>query len=538
MDMQHFTFTGNNTDAPRAAGSSVRFRSAPPLTIRGSRGNGWAPAPGGRHEREDVDLLPVPGEPLERPLQAVILAGIAGAATYPLVDYYPELPRPRANRSHLRHLLSQLSKAGVTEAGIVSTGQPSWREALAPDPEDPEDLGELQFFEDPIPRGTAGSIKGSNLVGSSDFLVISADVLLDDLDVSKLLAEHARSGAAVTVVAEPNDPEGRSLESIKFDRQKCIEGFRILHHSQDRRRRAADGQGPAAAGSDKPQGERQRSWRSSGVFVFSPSVLDHIPDFGYMDIKEQLIPALYRKGIPVYDYRTQTPLRKIEDLRDRPSERIAAQNPVVERRKTRGFKAYQLLKRLLDITVSAAGLVVSAPLGALIALAVKLDSPGPVFYWQRRCGKDGREFKIYKFRTMVENAEALHGELVEKKDVDGPVFKMKNDPRITRVGRFLRKTSLDELPQFVNTLRGDMSLVGPRPLIMEEMQCAPQWRDMRLMVTPGITGLWQVKGRDSVSFHEWIRHDLDYVRSQSMMLDLEVLLKTFRVLNGEGENGR
>ncbi len=525
MEM-HPPFTANMTDVPRPAGSSTRFRSASHPSLRGFRGSGWPPAPAGLHER-------VLWEPLAKPLRAVILAGIAGTATYPRVDYYPKPPLPQASGPHLLHLLDQLRAAGVTEAGIVSTGQPGWRETLAPDPEDAADPGvELHFFEDPIPRGTAGSIKGSDLVGSADFLVISADVVLDGLDVPELLACHARSGAAITVVAEGNDPEGRSLESIKFDAYGRVEGFRILHHSRDRR--STDRREGAA--SPKPGRERRRSLRSSGVFVISPSVLDEIPDFGYMDIKEQLIPALYRKGIPVYAYRTPSPLGKIDGSLA-PDPRIAAQDPVAPRRQTRSFKAYRLFKRLFDVTVSAAGLLISAPIGALIALAIKLDSPGPAFYWQRRCGKDGREFKIYKFRTMVENAEALHRELVGKKDVDGPIFKMKNDPRITRVGRFLRKTSLDELPQFVNTLRGDMSLVGPRPLIMEEMQFAPEWRDLRLTVTPGITGLWQINGRDSISFHDWIRHDLEYVRCQSMMLDLMVLLKTFRVLRAGGENG-
>ena len=195
--------------------------------------------------------------------------------------------------------------------------------------------------------------------------------------------------------------------------------------------------------------------------------------------------------------------------------------------------AFHATKRLVDVAVSSILLLILAPLCAVIAVLIKRDSPGPVCYSQRRCGKDGKKFAMHKFRSMVADAEQVHHELLARKDVDGPMFKMHRDPRVTRIGRFLRRTSLDELPQLLNVLKGEMSLVGPRPLIMEEMEFAPAWRDLRLRVKPGITGLWQVNGRDSIAFHDWIANDIRYVKEQSLWLDFKILLQTFRVLRVE-----
>ncbi len=192
-----------------------------------------------------------------------------------------------------------------------------------------------------------------------------------------------------------------------------------------------------------------------------------------------------------------------------------------------GWRAALLVgKRILDAVFAAVALTVLAPILGLIALAITLDSPGSIMFRQRRCGQHGREFTMYKFRSMVANAEELKRELLSKNDVDGPMFKMIADPRITRVGRFLRATNLDELPQLWNVLRGDMSLVGPRPLSMDEMRYNPRWRDFRLSVRPGITGLWQAHAHNRVSFAEWIRCDLHYVRTMSAWLDLKILLRT------------
>jgi lipopolysaccharide/colanic/teichoic acid biosynthesis glycosyltransferase len=191
---------------------------------------------------------------------------------------------------------------------------------------------------------------------------------------------------------------------------------------------------------------------------------------------------------------------------------------------------YRVTKRCLDIAVGAVGLVVLAPLFLVIAAAIRLESPGPVLFRQRRCGRDGRDFSMVKFRTMDIDAEARKHELADRNEVSGPMFKIEKDPRATRVGALLRKTSLDELPQLWNVLRGEMSLVGPRPLAMDEMDWSPKWRDLRLKVKPGMTGLWQVEGRHVAGFEPWIEHDIAYVRNRSLRLDLRILLKTLTAL--------
>ncbi len=194
------------------------------------------------------------------------------------------------------------------------------------------------------------------------------------------------------------------------------------------------------------------------------------------------------------------------------------------------YAAFLFFKRLIDVTASAALFVLLSPVMLALALAVKLDSDGPALFCQKRCGRNGVDFSMYKFRTMVKDAAGLQQKLAAKNNVDGPMFKLMDDPRITRVGRFLRKTSLDELPQLVNVLKGEMSLVGPRPLIIGEMKFSPSWRTIRLKVKPGITGMWQVQGRSEASFHDWIRHDVYYVRNQSIWLDIKILFKTFSVV--------
>jgi len=188
------------------------------------------------------------------------------------------------------------------------------------------------------------------------------------------------------------------------------------------------------------------------------------------------------------------------------------------------------LKRFMDIMVSTAMFILLSPLMLITALAIKMDSEGPVIFKQQRCGRGGKDFEMLKFRTMVNNAEGMQHTLSAKKDVDGPMFKLQNDPRVTRVGRVLRKTSLDELPQLINVLKGEMSLVGPRPLAMNEMKFSPSWRGIRLRVKPGITGLWQVQGRSEASFHDWIRYDVYYVKNQSLWLDIKILLRTIAVV--------
>ncbi|MCU0489982.1 MAG: exopolysaccharide biosynthesis polyprenyl glycosylphosphotransferase [Chloroflexaceae bacterium] len=189
-------------------------------------------------------------------------------------------------------------------------------------------------------------------------------------------------------------------------------------------------------------------------------------------------------------------------------------------------KISQSLKRTLDIGISVIALLFAAPIMLLTALAIKLDSPGPVFFRQTRVGKWGETFDCYKFRSMHIDAEERLKELIARNEADGPVFKIKNDPRITRVGRIIRKLSIDELPQIFNVLKGEMSWVGPRPAIPREVAQYTYEQVQRLQVIPGITGLQQVSGRSNVDFKRWIELDLQYIAEQSLWKDIQILLKT------------
>ena len=193
------------------------------------------------------------------------------------------------------------------------------------------------------------------------------------------------------------------------------------------------------------------------------------------------------------------------------------------------------LRRTLDVLVSASALLLLLPLLALIALWIRLDSPGPVLFVQTRVGKGGREFSVFKFRSMFTDAESRLHTVLATNERSGPVFKMRQDPRVTRSGRFLRRCSLDEVPQLLNVLRGEMSLVGPRPALPREVVLyAPEQRG-RLAVLPGLTGLWQVSGRANLSFEESVALDLEYVRRQSVWLNLVILARTVpAVLTGHG----
>jgi exopolysaccharide biosynthesis polyprenyl glycosylphosphotransferase len=192
-------------------------------------------------------------------------------------------------------------------------------------------------------------------------------------------------------------------------------------------------------------------------------------------------------------------------------------------------------RRILDFTGGLVLVGLLSPLFLLIAVLIRWDSPGPALYRQVRCGVNGRRFTFYKFRSMEMGAEEKKKDLLHLNEMSGPVFKIKDDPRVTRVGRFLRKTSMDELPQLFNVLRGNMSFVGPRPLPAEEVEKIKGWQRRRLSMKPGITGLWQVSGRNHVDFHDWVKLDLEYIDNWSLWLDLKILLKTIpAVLSGKG----
>jgi lipopolysaccharide/colanic/teichoic acid biosynthesis glycosyltransferase len=197
---------------------------------------------------------------------------------------------------------------------------------------------------------------------------------------------------------------------------------------------------------------------------------------------------------------------------------------------------YPPIKAVLEGVISVVALVLLSPLLALIAAAIKLGSRGPIFYGDQREGLNGHVFRCLKFRTMVPDAHARQRELMHNNEVDGPQFKMQRDPRVTRLGAFLRATSLDELPQLVNVARGEMSLVGPRPSPFRENQLCVPWREGRLSVRPGVTGLWQVcrHNRSESDFHQWIYYDLQYVRHMSFWVDVKIVIATVITLAGRG----
>lgn len=205
----------------------------------------------------------------------------------------------------------------------------------------------------------------------------------------------------------------------------------------------------------------------------------------------------------------------------------------VFRERTKPGGEYYFFKRTLDILCSLTGLIILTPIFLLVGILIKFESKGPVFFSQERIGKDKNPFKMYKFRSMVNNAEDLKAKLCHKNEMSGPMFKMKEDPRITKVGKFIRKTSIDELPQLLNVLKGEMSLVGPRPSLPKEVVKFDDWMMTRLEVKPGLTCYWQVSGRNDIDFEDWMKLDVKYVREQSTLLDIKLILKTFFVLFGD-----
>lgn len=205
--------------------------------------------------------------------------------------------------------------------------------------------------------------------------------------------------------------------------------------------------------------------------------------------------------------------------------------------KERNEKKYLFWKRVFDVSLSLLALVVLLPLLLLTALVIYVDDPnGSPIFSQVRCGKDGKTFKLYKFRSMCIDAEAMFGNLIKQNEMSGPAFKIKNDPRITRVGRFIRKTSIDELPQLINILRGDMSIVGPRPPLPREVAMYNEVQMLRLSVKPGLTCYWQIQPkRNQISFDDWVQLDLCYIRERNLWLDWKIICKTFKVvIQGQG----
>ncbi|WP_330999669.1 sugar transferase [Cohnella fermenti] len=198
-----------------------------------------------------------------------------------------------------------------------------------------------------------------------------------------------------------------------------------------------------------------------------------------------------------------------------------------------GLAIYTAVKRAMDVAGSLCGIALLSPVLASVALLIKLDDPkAPILFGQTRIGKNGVPFRMYKFRSMIPDAEKKLGDLLAKNEIQGAMFKMKDDPRITRIGKVLRKSSLDELPQLFNVLRGEMSLVGPRPPLPREVEQYTEYDKLRLTVASGCTGLWQVNGRNELSFEQMVELDLQYIRQRSIRGDLKIIFRTFKLLLG------
>jgi lipopolysaccharide/colanic/teichoic acid biosynthesis glycosyltransferase len=197
-------------------------------------------------------------------------------------------------------------------------------------------------------------------------------------------------------------------------------------------------------------------------------------------------------------------------------------------------KIYLFLKRLIDVIGSLIGIIVLSPIFIIVAIAIKLEDPkGKVFFSQKRNGKYPKTFDMYKFRSMVYNAEELLTELKEKNEMTGPAFKMKDDPRITKIGKFIRKTSIDELPQLFNILKGNMSFVGPRPPIPREVEVYNEYQLQRLSVKPGLTCYWQVSGRNNIDFDNWVELDFKYIKERNIFIDIKLIFMTIPALLGD-----
>jgi len=194
---------------------------------------------------------------------------------------------------------------------------------------------------------------------------------------------------------------------------------------------------------------------------------------------------------------------------------------------------YFLIKRMIDVICSLCGILLLLPVLIVVAVWIKLDSKGKVFFTQERVGQDGRLFMMYKFRSMCTDAEYLLEKLQDKNEMSGPMFKIKKDPRITKVGKFIRNTSIDELPQLFNILKGEMSVVGPRPSLPKEVAQFNTYQRQRLIAKPGLTCYWQVSGRSDVSFEEWMKMDVQYIEERSIWVDIWLIVKTVGVLFGD-----
>jgi lipopolysaccharide/colanic/teichoic acid biosynthesis glycosyltransferase/NDP-sugar pyrophosphorylase family protein len=567
--------------------------------------------------------------------QAVIVEDGQVVQLAPLTNGSPAFMSPLFHKALIQYTLDFLKKNGFEDILI----------ALPEAKRVPDDLKRanisemnIEYYQEDRPRGTAGILKDlEKFLGQAPFLVINSNLFLGDMDLAKLIEFHMETDPMVTCGVY-SEKSHRINTVFKVNTEMALKGTHLIHPSTD----------------------GELLWKPSGIYLFHPSVLGLVRQESYMDIWEQLIPALLKDNLKVSPFEiegfhlllnnmsdymnlhrtlllrgdsqglldkekiaegiwvgknvTISPQAyllgpiliddgsKIEgwaqiigpsvigrgcrlsegalvresilrddvslaaharveysiigDGSDVPSSSFIKNTMVLNNLKVEtanlissGYsiknvldlsgivsfiglrrKIYLVVKRIMDVVLSFLGIVLLLPLFLFIAILIKLESPGPLFYRQKRCGKGGKLFSMIKFRTMFADAEQRQREFIPLKESDGPMFKIFHDPRITRIGKVLRRSSVDELPQLYNVLIGEMSLVGPRPLIMDEMKFSSSWREVRLSVKPGITGLWQIKGRRDAWFHDWIRYDLAYVKNQSLWQDIKILFETIKVV--------
>lgn len=214
------------------------------------------------------------------------------------------------------------------------------------------------------------------------------------------------------------------------------------------------------------------------------------------------------------------------DVKSRPNLNLIVSNAVLNTNISFKLRVFLFLKRAFDLFCATIAFIILLPIFLIVIITIKLDSKGPAIYYQERVGKNGKLFKIYKFRSMCQNADELKEQLLKLNERDGPVFKITNDPRVTRVGKFLRRSSMDELPQLINIIRGDMSIVGPRPALPNEVNTYTEEQKHRLSVTPGLTCYWQIFHNANTTFDEWVEMDVKYIKNRSVSTDLKLIFKT------------
>ncbi len=369
----------------------------------------------------------------------------------------------------------------------------------------------------PLPHETVGVFLVANFVAQFAFLSLARSILLHLTEAGKPNdSEAARNRVIVVGTGE----KGKAIADMILhspELETAIYGFFDYHRTGLWRYRDL----PLIGHPDRLERFAAENQLDAVVLAVEPEDMPHTAGLfavaEKMGVTVSLIPDIYRPSI----------------ARAVPASLNGT--PTVAYRAVPENRMALAAKNLMDKIGAVVGLMIAAPIMIAAAIAIKVESRGPVFFKQRRSGINGRPFPLFKFRTMCDGAEHKRDQLSDLNEMSGPVFKIRNDPRVTRVGRFLRKYSIDEIPQFFNVLRGEMSLVGPRPPLPSEVAKFEPWQRRKLSVRPGLTCIWQVNGRNQIDFEDWMKLDLEYIDNWSLWLDTKILARTFpTVIKGNG----